>query len=168
MFGHCCLCRLHMPVHPFPLCTALPSPSTMSGSATLPALSLPGGGASRGCAPQEPSGSPKFRALLSTHTPLFVDPDRPSGRSPPRVRCGGFWCVQTIAGCMSRDTGAVSSFSACGLSCGLRGALCTLHLCCAVAPPSQMQHSVGVVGETFLRRDLHPARNATLCLAHER
>ncbi len=34
------------------------------------------------------------------------------------------------------------------------------------APPSQAQHAVGVVGETFLRRDFHPARNAKLRLAH--
>src|SRR4029450_6079130 len=30
---------------------------------------------------------------------------------------------------MSRDNGAVSSFRECGLPYGLRGALCTLHLC---------------------------------------
>src|SRR4029450_13185589 len=30
---------------------------------------------------------------------------------------------------MSRDHGAVSSFRECGLPCGLRGTLCTLHLC---------------------------------------
>ena len=82
-----------------------------------------------GLASQEPSGPPKFLALLSTHTMLFVDPDRPSGRSPTRVLCVGFWCVKTIAVCMSRDNGAVSSFRECGLPYGLRGALCTLHLC---------------------------------------
>ena len=35
-------------------------------------------------------------------------------------------------------------------------------------PPLQMQHAGGVGGETFLRRDLHPARSAKLRLAHER
>jgi hypothetical protein len=67
--------------------------------------------------------------LLSTPTTLLVDPDRPSGRSPKRVLCVGFWSVQTIAVCMSRANGAVSSFRECGLPYGLRGALCTLHLC---------------------------------------
>jgi hypothetical protein len=33
---------------------------------------------------------------------------------------------------MSRHHGAVSSFGACGLSCGLRGSLWTLHLCRSV------------------------------------
>ena len=32
--------------------------------------------------------------------------------------------------------GAVSSFGECGLSCGLRGALCTLHLCRSVVTSS--------------------------------
>jgi hypothetical protein len=128
MFGQCFLCRLRIAVRPFPLCTALPAPSTMSGSDPLTVLSLPFGGAYLGLAPQEPSGSPKFLTLLSTHTTLFVDPDRPSGSSPKRFLCVGFWCVKTIAVCMSRANGAVSSFGECGLSCGLRGALCTLHL----------------------------------------
>ena len=58
-----------------------------------------------------------------------MDPGRPSGRSPKRFLCIGFWSVKPIAVCMSRDHGAVSSFRACGLPYGLRGALCTLHLC---------------------------------------
>ena len=33
-------------------------------------------------------------------------------------------------------------------------------------PPSQMQHSVRVVGETLPGRDFHPTRNAKLRLAH--
>jgi hypothetical protein len=58
-----------------------------------------------------------------------VDPDRPSGSSPKRFLCVDFWSVKTIAVCMSRAHGAVSSFRECGLPCGLRGTLCTLHLC---------------------------------------
>ena len=131
-FGQCFLCRLRIPVRPFPLCTALPAPSTMSGSDALTVLSLPFGGAYLGLAPQEPSGPPKFLTLLSTHTTLFVDPDRPSGNSPKRFLCVGFWGVKPIAVCMSRDHGAVSSFRECGLPYGLRGALCTLHPCCSV------------------------------------
>ena len=57
-----------------------------------------------------------------------MDPGRPSGSSPTRFLCTGFWSVQTIAVCISRDNRAVSSFGECGLSCGLRGALCTLQL----------------------------------------
>lgn len=104
----------------------------MSGSDALTVLSLPFGGAYLGLAPQEPSGPPKFLTLLSTHTTLFVDPDRPSGNSPKRFLCVGFWGVKPIAVCMSRDHGAVSSFRECGLPYGLRGALCTLHPCCSV------------------------------------
>ena len=48
----------------------------------------------------EPDGSPKFLTLLSTHPTLFVDPGRPSGRSPKRVLCVGFWRVNTIAICI--------------------------------------------------------------------
>ena len=57
------------------------------------------------------------------------DPDSPSGRSPQRVLWVGFWSVTTIAVCMRRATGAVSSFREGGLPCGLRGTLCTLPLC---------------------------------------
>jgi hypothetical protein len=106
----------------------------MSGSDALPVLGPPFEVAYLGLAPQEPSGPPKFLALLSTHTTLFVDPGRPSGSSPTRFLCVGFWCVKTIAVCMSRDNGAVSGFRECGLPCGLRGALCTLHPCRSVRP----------------------------------
>jgi hypothetical protein len=104
----------------------------MGGSDALTVLGPPCAVAYLGLAPQEPSGPPKFLTLLSTHTTLLVDPDRPSGSSPKRFLCVGFWCVKTIAVCMSRDNGAVSSFRECGLPCGLRGALCTLHPCRSV------------------------------------
>jgi hypothetical protein len=100
----------------------------MGGSDALTVLGPPFAVAYLGFAPQEPSGPPKFLTLLSTHTTLFVDPDSPSGSSPNRFLCVGFWSVTTIAVCISRDNGAVSSFGECGLSCGLRGTLCTLHL----------------------------------------
>jgi len=103
----------------------------MSGSDTLTVLGPPFGMAYLGLAPQEPSGTPKFSTLLSTHTTLFVDPDRSSGSSPKRFLCVGFWSVKTIAICISAAYGAVSSFRECGLSCGLRGSLCTLHPCCS-------------------------------------
>jgi hypothetical protein len=132
MFGPCFLCRLRIPVRPFPVCAALPSQSTMSGSDALTVLGPPFEVAYLGLAPQEPSGPPKFLTLLSPHTTLLVDPGSPSGSSPTRFLCIGFWSVKTIAVCMSRDDGAVSSFGECGPSCGLRGALCTLHPCRSV------------------------------------
>jgi hypothetical protein len=82
---------------------------------------------------QEPLGPPKFLTLLSTHTTLFVDPGRPSGISPTRSLCVGFWGVKPIAICVSAHNGAVSSFGECGLPYGLRGSLCTLHLCRSVS-----------------------------------
>ena len=75
---------------------------------------------------------PSSRRFLSRIPRSKVDPGRPSGSSPNRFLCVGFWGVKTIAICMSRDNGAVSSFRECGLPCGLRGALCTLHLCRSV------------------------------------
>jgi hypothetical protein len=134
MVGPCCLCRLRMPVRPFPWCTALPAPSTRSGSDALTVLSLPCGGASLGLAPQEPSGPPQVLTLLSTPTTLFVEPDRPSGRSPTRGLWVGCWGVTPLAVCMMAAHGAVSRFGECGLPCGLRGALCTLHPCRAACP----------------------------------
>ena len=100
MFGQCCLGRLRLPGRPFPGCTALPSPSTMSGADSLMVFSLPFGGAYLGLVPQEPPGPPPFLALLPTPTTLLVDPDRPPGRSPKRVRCVGFWGVNTLARCL--------------------------------------------------------------------
>ena len=57
-----------------------------------------------------------------------VDPGRPSGSSPKRFLCVGFWCVNAIAICIRLFYEAVSSFGECGLPCGLRGSLCTLQL----------------------------------------
>ena len=48
----------------------------------------------------EPHGPPKFLTLLSTHPTLLVDPGRPSGSSPNRFLCVGFWRVNTIAICI--------------------------------------------------------------------
>ncbi len=57
---------------------------------------------------QEPFGSPKFLALLSTHATLFVDPGRPSESSPIRSLCVGFWYRYTIATCIILSNEAVS------------------------------------------------------------
>src|SRR5262245_657963 len=101
----------------------------MSGSDALTSLGPSCEVTSLELASQEPSGPPKFLARLSTPTMLLVDPARPSGSSPTRFLCVGFWGVQPIAVCMSRAHGAVSSFRECGLPYGRRGALCPLHLC---------------------------------------
>jgi len=129
LVGPCCLCRLRLPVRPFPVCTALPSPRTLRGSDALAVLTLPCGGASLGLAPQAPSGPPTCLTPLSTPPTRLVDPDRPSGSAPQRFRCVGFWSVQTIAVCLRRENGAVSRCRECGRPDGLRGALWTLHLC---------------------------------------
>ena len=84
---------------------------------------------------QELPGPPKFLTLLSTHTTLFVDPDRPSRTSPLRSLCVGFWHVKTIAACFKFANGAVSSLRECGLPCGLRGSLCTLQPLRSASPP---------------------------------
>ena len=80
---------------------------------------------------QEPDGLPKFLTLLSTHPTLFVDPGRPSGISPKRSLCVGFWGVQPLAICMMLAHGAVSRVRESGLPCGLRGSLCPLRRCCS-------------------------------------
>ena len=76
----------------------------MSGSDALVAIETPCfvlGVLYLTLSPQEPGGPPKFLTPLSTHTTLFVDPDRPSGISPKkRSLCAGFWCVKTIAVCI--------------------------------------------------------------------
>ncbi len=59
-------------------------------------------------ASQEPIGSPKFLAFLSTHATLFVDPGRPSESSPMRSLCVGFWYRYTIATCFILGIEAVS------------------------------------------------------------
>ena len=78
--------------------------------------------------------SPTFLTLLSTPTTLSGGPRQTLGTLTNTRPLGGLWSVHTIAVCMSRDHGAVSSFRECGLSCGLRGTLWTLHLCRSAVP----------------------------------
>ena len=89
-------------------------------------------------ASQEPIGSPKFRAFLSTHATLFVDPGRPSESSPMRSLCVGFWYPVTPSPpALSSVTRLYhlclqhwckQDFRECGLPYGLCGSLCTLQL----------------------------------------
>jgi hypothetical protein len=58
-----------------------------------------------------------------------ADPRGPH-RSGPSVLASG--TVNTVAICIKRHNGAVSSFGEYGLSCGLHVSLCTLQLTCSV------------------------------------
>src|SRR5262245_65598009 len=72
----------------------------------------------------EPHGPPKFLTLLSTHPTLLVDPGRPSGSSPTRCLCVGFWRVNTIAICillvtrLSQALGSAVSTTGYVVACG--------------------------------------------------
>lgn len=63
---------------------------------------------------------------------------------------------------LSHASGSAVFPAVCGIPCGRFNGVVRLW------PPSPLQHSVGVAGWALLRRDLHPARNAKLRLAHER
>ena len=71
---------------------------------------------------------PSSRRFLSRIPRSRLDPGRPSGTSPWRFLCVGFWVVNTIAICTKPVNGAVSSLGDCGLPCGRRDSLCTLQL----------------------------------------
>lgn len=107
--------RRLFPVQAANLCPPLPPcgrlsrpPSTTSGSDGRAVLSTPLGAAYLGVPPQEPPGPPTFSTLLSIHTVLFVDPGRPSGTSPSRSLCVGFWHVNTIAICLQLLRGCIT------------------------------------------------------------
>ena len=110
--------------------------------------------------------SPTFLTLLSTPTTLSGGPRQTLGTLTNTRPLGGLWSVHTIAVCMSRDHGAVS---ASGSAVSLRSPWYPVDaspVSFGCSPPAQMPHAVQVVGETFPGRDLHPARNAKLRLAH--
>ena len=117
----------------------------MSGSDALVAIETPCyvlGGLSLTLSPQEPGGPPKFLTPLSTHTTLFVDPDRPSGISPTRSLCVGFWCVTTIAVCMIAITGLYQALES-AVSPAVSVVPCVRFTCVVrLSPPRQVQHSV--------------------------
>ena len=75
--------------------------------------------------------------LHAYHAPKWTPAD-PYGPYLHRSSRMGFWYVNTIAICINRSNGAVSSFRECGLPVrctqtgllyGLCGSLCTLQLC---------------------------------------
>ena len=166
--GPCCRCRRRLPVRPFPRCPALPAPSPMRGADALTVFSPPVEEPTGGIPLSNHQGLPRSCRFSPRIPRAWWPPAAPRAAHQQRCRCLGCWGVQPIAVCLSRAHGAVSSCRACGLPCGLRGALWTLHRCGSALPPSQLPHAVGVVGETWLRRDLHPARSAKLRVAHDR
>ena len=117
----------------------------MSGSDALVAIETPCcllGVLYLTLSPQEPGGPPKVLTPLSTHTTLFVDPDRPSGRSPKRFRCVGFWSVKTIAVCMMALTGLYQALES-AVSPAVYVVPCVRFTCVVrLSPPRQVQHSV--------------------------
>jgi hypothetical protein len=117
----------------------------MSGSDALVAIETPCyvlGGLYLTLSPQEPGGPPKFLTPLSTHTTLFVDPDRPSGISPTRSLCVGFWCVQTIAVCIIAITGLYQALES-AVSPAVYVVPCVRFTrVVRLAPPRQVQHAV--------------------------
>jgi hypothetical protein len=72
-------------------------------------------------------GLPSSVISLFTHAMLFSDPGSSSTTSPWRLFCVGFCTTQLIASYFFNNDGAVSSFTDCGLSYGLRDSLCTLQ-----------------------------------------
>jgi hypothetical protein len=167
--------RAMLPGHASSDCPPLPRVIGSPVSAYSERLGLPRGhrapllflrGVSLALSPQEPRGSPTCLTPLSTPTTLLVDPGRPSGISPQRSRWVGFWGVKTIAICMIALTG-LSQASESAVSPTVSVVPCgRFPRVVRLAPPPQVHHAVGVVGETFLSRDFHPARNAKLRLAH--
>jgi len=107
------------------------------GSGLLPCPGFPFRGSRSVCPATLPSRSRNPTGLPSScrFSPRIprskVDPGRPSGSSPWRFLCIGFWGVNTIAICMTLFNEAVSSFGECGLPCGLRDSLCPLQLSCS-------------------------------------
>ena len=89
-----------------------------------------------------------------------MDPGRPSGTSPWRFLCVGFWLVNTIAICTMLANGAVSCLGDCGLPCGRRDSLCTLHLFrSALLRTSSIAATLGMSGWLLLtQQGLSPCK----------
>ena len=78
---------------------------------------------------QQPGGPPTCLTRRSTPPTRGVDPGGPAGLSPRRSLGVGCWGVHPLARRVMPPHGAVSRVRACGLPCGLRGALCPLRRC---------------------------------------
>ena len=77
--------------------------------------------------------SPTFLTLLSTHTTLEGGPRQTLGKLTNTLPLYGLLARESHRHLHYCAYEAVSHFGECGLPCGLRGALCTLHLCRSVS-----------------------------------
>src|SRR5207245_6388614 len=92
-----------------------------------------------------------------------VDAGRPLGSSLQCFLCIGFWGVRGFGNWRCGASGAVSSFGKCGLPCGLRGALCPLHLVCsALLPPLQIHRTIVVYGKRLPGAEGHITTSSKL------
>ena len=87
--------------------------------------------------------SPTFLTLLSTHTTLSSGPRQTLGKlTKKRFLCGGFWCVNAIAICMSAHTGLYQALGS-AVSPAVSVVPCVRFNCFVrFTPPPQLQHSV--------------------------
>ena len=118
---------------------------------------------------QEPRGPPKFLTFLSTHATLFVDPGRPSGTSPIRSLCVGFWLVKTIAICIILNNGAVSRLQ--GVRSPLWPRWCPVYASVISFGgfTASITATLGMGGWLdFTQQGLSPCKKRQACLAHER
>ena len=152
--------------HPLPRVSGSPALRVLWGDPTpwrpsTPLLGWPT------CLRQEPPGPPTFLTLLSTPTTLSSGPRQTLGKLTNTLPLGGLLVRESHHHLHKpRSRGCVKLW---GVRSPLRSPWCPVYaspVSFGFSPPSQMQHSVQVVGETFPGRDLHPARNAKLRLAH--
>jgi len=109
---------------------------------------LPCGGSFRSpVSVEEPAGSPKFlnASRHACHALKWTpaDPRGPHQRGPSVLASG---TVNTVAICIKRHDGAVSSFGEYGLSCGLHVSLCTLQRTCLALPSAVAVATLGRSG----------------------
>ena len=172
MPGLCVLCRLRHAVSPFLPTSHCWSRRTVSCSDSLKVFSRPSGGR-RGfpapCGAQAPPGSPTFSTLLAMPATPCGPRQTLQHRTKTRLLCGLpvrenrrrllHGPDEAVPDCRDVRVPLWPTWFpvyAAYVSFGV------------LAPPPPTPHAGGVVGETFLRRDLHPARSAKLRLAHER
>jgi hypothetical protein len=167
MFGPCFLCRLRIPVRPFPVCSACPSRSTLSGSDALTVLGPPfRSGLPVARTPGTVRASHVLDASLHAYHALQWTPTDPRRSHQIDLSVLASGALQPSPSALLPLTGLYqASGSAVSLTVYVVPCVRFTRVV-RLAPPSQAQHSVCVVGETLLSRDFHPARNAKLRLAH--
>lgn len=148
MSGSCFLCRLRIPVNPFPTWPAFPSSDYYELIRTPICIGRPLFRLDRPTCSFSRSNRipPKFLILLSIHA-TFSDPDRPSETLPiDRFLCLGFRDVKHVAICsLSFRTRANGAEYASGVTV-LPVAYIVLCVRFALLLPVSTQHSIWVVG----------------------